>query len=285
MKNWACGLVRRRRRVARDAHRRPGDGQGAHPEHQRLDERARVRDRAEERPRAAHPPAGGRAVVGARRGVPVKAGDAFFHAAAGGVAFGPRGLPHAFQNVGDTPGRLLIVTTPSGIERFFVTSPSSRGAPAPPPGFEPGPSEPKSEVLPLHHGGQAPILARPAAPAAPAVTPPHPGPAETPCRAWNTGWRARSGSHGESDATRRPDRGNRGMTTENATRPAADTADRPRRSRAGCAARPTCAASSTSAPPRRASCSSPPRPSRSRSPPTRCTCASASAACSPRSPR
>lgn len=24
---------------------------------------------------------------------------------------------------------------------------------APPPGFEPGPSEPKSEVLPLHHGG------------------------------------------------------------------------------------------------------------------------------------
>ena len=26
---------------------------------------------------------------------------------------------------------------------------------APPPGFEPGPSEPKSEVLPLHHGGPA----------------------------------------------------------------------------------------------------------------------------------
>ena len=26
---------------------------------------------------------------------------------------------------------------------------------APPPGFEPGPSEPKSEVLPLHHGGLA----------------------------------------------------------------------------------------------------------------------------------
>ena len=29
-------------------------------------------------------------------------------------------------------------------------------SPAPPPGFEPGPSEPKSEVLPLHHGGQCP---------------------------------------------------------------------------------------------------------------------------------
>ena len=100
---------------------------------------------------------------------------------------------------------------------------------APPPGFEPGPSEPKSEVLPLHHGGQAPILTRPAPtpcrasvrdrrplPAA------RPGPAETPCRAWNTGPRARSGSHVEDDTTRRPDRGIRGMTTDSAIRPAAD---------------------------------------------------------------
>lgn len=38
----------------------------------------------------------------------------------GGMAFGPRGLPHSFQNVGDTPGRLLVVTTPSGLERFFA---------------------------------------------------------------------------------------------------------------------------------------------------------------------
>ncbi len=34
---------------------------------------------------------------------------------------------------------------------IFVPSLSS----APPPGFEPGPSEPKSEVLPLHYGGRA----------------------------------------------------------------------------------------------------------------------------------
>jgi hypothetical protein len=27
--------------------------------------------------------------------------------------------PHAFQNVGDTPGRLLVITTPSGLERLF----------------------------------------------------------------------------------------------------------------------------------------------------------------------
>ena len=48
-----------------------------------------------------------------------KAGDTFLEASAGGMAFGPRGTPHAFQNVGDSPGRLLVITTPSGLERFF----------------------------------------------------------------------------------------------------------------------------------------------------------------------
>jgi mannose-6-phosphate isomerase-like protein (cupin superfamily) len=48
-----------------------------------------------------------------------KAGEAVFEVAQGGMAFGPRGLPHAFQNVSDTPGRLLVITTPSGVERFF----------------------------------------------------------------------------------------------------------------------------------------------------------------------
>jgi mannose-6-phosphate isomerase-like protein (cupin superfamily) len=48
-----------------------------------------------------------------------KAGDALFRVSTGGMAFGPRGTPHCFQNAGDAPGRLLIVTTPSGVERFF----------------------------------------------------------------------------------------------------------------------------------------------------------------------
>jgi len=48
-----------------------------------------------------------------------KAGDAMLHASAGGMAFGPRGTPHCFQNIGDAPGRLLVITTPSGLERFF----------------------------------------------------------------------------------------------------------------------------------------------------------------------
>jgi len=48
-----------------------------------------------------------------------KAGDTMFRASTGGMAFGPRGVPHNFQNIGDAPGRLLIITSPSGVERFF----------------------------------------------------------------------------------------------------------------------------------------------------------------------
>ena len=48
-----------------------------------------------------------------------KAGDAMFWVSEGGMAFGPRGTPHNFQNVGDAPGRLLVVTAPSGAERLF----------------------------------------------------------------------------------------------------------------------------------------------------------------------
>ena len=48
-----------------------------------------------------------------------KAGTAMLRASTGGMAFGPRGTPHAFQNIGETPGRLLVITTPSGLERFF----------------------------------------------------------------------------------------------------------------------------------------------------------------------
>ena len=33
--------------------------------------------------------------------------------------FVPRGVPHAFTNVGPEPARILVVFTPSGMERFF----------------------------------------------------------------------------------------------------------------------------------------------------------------------
>jgi quercetin dioxygenase-like cupin family protein len=37
----------------------------------------------------------------------------------GGTAFMPRGVVHTFKNVGDQPSHMLIMTTPSGIEKFF----------------------------------------------------------------------------------------------------------------------------------------------------------------------
>ena len=48
-----------------------------------------------------------------------QAGDARFRVSEGGMAFGPRGVPHAFQNVGDAAARLLVITTPAGAEQYF----------------------------------------------------------------------------------------------------------------------------------------------------------------------
>lgn len=39
---------------------------------------------------------------------------------AGTVVYTPRGVRHTFQNVGDTPSRHWIITTPSGFEQFFA---------------------------------------------------------------------------------------------------------------------------------------------------------------------
>jgi quercetin dioxygenase-like cupin family protein len=43
-----------------------------------------------------------------------------FRQTTGGLAFGPRGIPHTFQNVGDGLGKLLIISAPSGLEDFLV---------------------------------------------------------------------------------------------------------------------------------------------------------------------
>jgi quercetin dioxygenase-like cupin family protein len=46
--------------------------------------------------------------------------DGELHAAsAGSFVFVPRGTPHCFQNVGEADARLLVLFTPSGMERFF----------------------------------------------------------------------------------------------------------------------------------------------------------------------
>jgi mannose-6-phosphate isomerase-like protein (cupin superfamily) len=61
-----------------------------------------------------------------------KAGGAMLRVSTGGMAFGPRGTPHAFQNIGDAPGRLLVITTPSGLERFFEEFAATLPGPAGP---------------------------------------------------------------------------------------------------------------------------------------------------------
>ena len=40
-------------------------------------------------------------------------------APAGSFVYVPRGVPHTWQNAGDTPARILVLFTPSGMERFF----------------------------------------------------------------------------------------------------------------------------------------------------------------------
>ncbi len=58
-------------------------------------------------------------------------GDEHYRLSKGGMAFGPRGTPHCFQNIGDGPGRLLIICTPAGVERFFEAFAARRSSPGP----------------------------------------------------------------------------------------------------------------------------------------------------------
>jgi quercetin dioxygenase-like cupin family protein len=48
-------------------------------------------------------------------------GEQAAEAPAGTFVFVPRGIAHAFQNVGDGPARILVLFTPAGMERFFDT--------------------------------------------------------------------------------------------------------------------------------------------------------------------
>lgn len=46
-------------------------------------------------------------------------GDELAQAPAGSFVFVPRGTPHCFQNAGEEPARIIVMFTPSGMERFF----------------------------------------------------------------------------------------------------------------------------------------------------------------------
>jgi quercetin dioxygenase-like cupin family protein len=46
-------------------------------------------------------------------------GDRWVRVAPGASAFGKRGVPHTFRNVGSAPSRVLATISPGGFERFF----------------------------------------------------------------------------------------------------------------------------------------------------------------------
>jgi len=48
-----------------------------------------------------------------------KLGDRIELAPPGAFVYIPKGTPHCFQNLGDEPARVLVMFTPSGMERFF----------------------------------------------------------------------------------------------------------------------------------------------------------------------
>lgn len=49
----------------------------------------------------------------------VQVGDQSVTATRGWFGFGPRDVPHSFKAVGTSPGKMLVIVTPAGFERFF----------------------------------------------------------------------------------------------------------------------------------------------------------------------
>lgn len=62
--------------------------------------------------------------------IAVLCGDTWTRADAGAFVFGPRGTPHGFAVLGDSPARLLLLCAPAGFEGFIAEL--STAAPEPP---------------------------------------------------------------------------------------------------------------------------------------------------------
>jgi len=52
----------------------------------------------------------------------IQIGDTTYDVSRGGCVFGAREVKHGFVNIGTSPGRLLVVATPAGIEGYFEES-------------------------------------------------------------------------------------------------------------------------------------------------------------------
>jgi quercetin dioxygenase-like cupin family protein len=59
----------------------------------------------------------------------IRIGDGIFHCQEGGFAYLPSRVPHAFLNLTDEPGEIVVVYTPGGGHKFYEElGPISRGA-------------------------------------------------------------------------------------------------------------------------------------------------------------
>jgi len=58
--------------------------------------------------------------------------DELVTAGPGDLVFAPRGVPHTFANLSDSPARQLIVCTPAGFERYFARMAAERRGVEPP---------------------------------------------------------------------------------------------------------------------------------------------------------
>ena len=63
---------------------------------------------------------GGRVVLYARRPVPLEVDGREIQAGPGTLVHAPRGKAHIFQNIGQTPGRLLVTVQPAGLDVFLA---------------------------------------------------------------------------------------------------------------------------------------------------------------------
>lgn len=70
-------------------------------------------------------------------------GDERITAKPGTYVFGPRGVPHGFQVEGDSPARILLMTTPAGFEEFIL----ELSEPATAPGFPPATPPDMAKVM------------------------------------------------------------------------------------------------------------------------------------------
>ena len=62
----------------------------------------------------------------------ILAQDRWTEVGPGAVVYLPRGSVHTFRNIGDTPARHWVLTTPSGFERFYARCAEVFAQPGPP---------------------------------------------------------------------------------------------------------------------------------------------------------